>query len=106
MVSPRAILGSAGAHIAVDGVRTLFIEDAVVARLLQGVEVTVGVILASLDALLQMRHLERVHKVSLALVGLMALSGRASEIDQFRRMAVNQNYIPEIINLMYNETPC
>ena len=49
-------------------------------RLLEGVKAAVSVVIASPDTLLQARHLVRVHKVPLALVGVEALSGRAPRI--------------------------
>ena len=76
VVSARTILLSTGTCVAFNGVQTILVEDAVSARLLEGVEAAVGVVIASPDALLQTRHLVRVHKVAFALVGVEALSGR------------------------------
>ena len=76
LVSTRTVLLSTGTCVTVDGVLAILVEDAVAACLLEGVEAAVGVVIASPDALLQTRHLVRVHKVPFALVGVEALSGR------------------------------
>ena len=80
VVSARTILLSTGTCVAFNGVQTILVEDAVSARLLEGVEAAVGIIIASHDALLQTGHLVRVHEVPFALVGVAALSGRAPRI--------------------------
>lgn len=74
IVSSRAILFPAGTRLAEDCALAILVEDADPALPIQGVEAAVLAVVASVYAFLHSRHLVRVHKVPLALVGLPALS--------------------------------
>ena len=78
MIPSRAILLSAGASVASKHLGTVFIEETVVIVLFEGVVVAQCVAIASLHAVLEVRYLEGVHPVALALVRAVALSCRTA----------------------------
>ena len=61
MVSPGAMFFSSRTRVTGNGCAAMFVENAVIACLVKGVKVTADLILASIDALLQMGYTERVH---------------------------------------------